>query len=197
MRISLILFAALVLLGGAYFLYKRAPQTETTTAGTPTESQSPTAQSHDHSTKDPSQVDPQESPPAAPPLPPEIKAFDYKQETQNLAQLTKQWPTSKPQLLKNVLAPDLFKEHGVSADPHTVNDILYRQMGALKVASLRVLVEKASSKAQKLKDLDYIVQNAKDETIKIIATEARKSVQEDRPFFKDTVDAIQNLESNP
>lgn len=198
MRISLILFAALVLLGGAYFLYKQAPQTESIQTAANTESQVPPADSHhDHSTSGGASSGQEASPPAAQPLPPEIKAFDYKQETQILAQLTKEWPKSKSQLMKNVLSADLFKDLGVRAEPHTVNEILYRQMGALKVASLRVIVEQESSKAQKLKDLDHVVRNAKDETIKTIATEARKSVQEDRPFFKETVDAIQNLEKNP
>ncbi len=204
MRISLILIAVLVLIGGAYFLTRGggAPNLDSDNISDitgPTDiGSSSAAPSHTHTDEEHSHgTAPQGSTTPSAPLPPAIATFNYKEETQGLARLSKEWPKSKPQLLRVVMGPDLFKENKVTVEPHTANEIRQRQMGAVKVASLRVLVEKEKSKAQRLKDLAHIAQNAADETIRSIAEEARKAVENDRPFFKDTLDAISNIETAP
>jgi hypothetical protein len=127
-------------------------------------------------------------------LPSAISQFNYKQEAQEILNLAKQWPTSKSKLLQITLNEDEFKKNKIAVAPHTANEILQRKMGAVKIMSLRVLLEKELSKEKKLQDLDYISQNTKDTTIQRIAVEARKSESNDRPFFKDTIEAISNLE---
>lgn len=129
-------------------------------------------------------------------LPSIIASFNYKQEAQKILNLAKQWPASKSMLLQITLGEDEFKKNNISVAPHTANEIRQRQMAAVKIMSLRVLLEKELSKEKKLQDLDYIVNNAKDATLKTIATEAKKSELNNRPFFEDTLDAISNIEIN-
>ena len=77
--------------------------------------------------------------------------------------------------------------------PHSFDEILQRQMGAVKVFALKVLLEKEKSRDEKLQSLRLIFQQAKDPAVKSIAKAAFESTQKNRPFFKDTVTAISQL----
>lgn len=119
--------------------------------------------------------------------------FDYKAEAAQISEIAKELPASKPKLLKVILSPDKYKVEKIHVPVHSGLEIHQRQLGAVKVLALRELMSYEKSKGQKIKDLEFVIKSAKDETIKNIATAALDSVKKDRPFFKDTLDAISNL----
>lgn len=193
MRKLLGLAAVGILCGTIYYLYPRTDSTTPPPSQTAEPEKTPST-AHTH----PNPTAPTDAT-AAPstqktPLPAIITDFDYKQEAENLSTLEKKWPQSKPQLMHIILAQDAFIKHNIPVEPHSKNELTQRHMGALKVMSLRILMNQEKSKAQQLSDLDFVIQNAKDDTIKNIARAARDAVEHNRPFFRDTIDALSNLE---
>lgn len=123
----------------------------------------------------------------------ETIVFNYNEEASKIRELKTKYPKSKPQLLQSITAPDRFHEKNIPVLPHTSDEILQRQMGAIKVFALKVLLESEKNKSMLLNDLDQIIRTAQDPTLKEIARAARTSVESDRPFIQDQVDAISNL----
>lgn len=192
MRKLLGLAAVGILCGTIYYLYPKIDSTLPAQQVSESDKAPPTAHTH-------SNLDAHTDAIAAPStqkiiLPEIITNFDYKQEAENLSVLEKRWPQSKPQLMRLIVAQDAFAAHKIPVVPHSKNELTQRHMGALKVMSLRILMSQEKSKAQQLSDLDFVIQNAKDETIKNIARAARDAVEHNRPFFRDTIDALSNLE---
>lgn len=119
--------------------------------------------------------------------------FNYQQEAQALLELKNEWPSSKEKLINIILREDHFKKNMVTVAPHSFDEIIQRQMGAIKVFALKTLLEKEKSRDQKLQYLRFIFQHAKDPVMKNIAKAAFESTTKNRPFFEDTVAAISQL----
>lgn len=122
------------------------------------------------------------------------KNFDYKNEIEQIEQWKSQYPKSKQQLLRLITSEDAFKQQSVSVPAHTVFEMTQRQMGALKVLSLKVLLENENSKQILLKDLDHIFKTAADTTLRDIARAAQESVRKDRPFVRDMIEGLSQLQ---
>ncbi|MBY0386143.1 hypothetical protein K2X05_13370, partial [bacterium] len=119
--------------------------------------------------------------------------FNYQQEVQTVLDLEKEWPLSKDKLINRILQEDYFKKNNLTVTPHSFDEILQRQMGAVRVFALKTLLEKEKSRDQKLQYLRFIFQQAKDPAMKSIAKAAFESTAKNRPFFEDTVTAISQL----
>lgn len=121
------------------------------------------------------------------------KSYQYEREAQKIEILAKKFPDSKQQLIEIITTADPFKKENIKVKIHSMDEITQRQMGAIKVMSLKVLMSKETSKQTLLADLDTIIHTAEDTTLKDIAVSARESVKKGRPFFKDMVDAISKI----
>lgn len=119
--------------------------------------------------------------------------FNYAEESQQIFKLEKNFPRSKPELIKIIVSPDRFQVENKKVEPHTNNEITQRQMGALKVLALKVLMTNETSKGTLSKDLQSIIQAAQTTTMKNIATAALDSHEKGRNFFPDSVNAISHL----
>lgn len=119
--------------------------------------------------------------------------FNYQLEAQAILDLEKEWPLSKEKLIQITLQEDYFVKNNLTVAPHSFDEILQRQMGAVKVFALKTLLEKEKSRDQKLQYLRFIFQQAKDPAMKNIAKAAFESTTKNRPFFADTVTAISQL----
>lgn len=119
--------------------------------------------------------------------------FNYEQEARAVLDLEKQWPLSKEKLISITLQEDYFAKNNLTVAPHSFDEIIQRQMGAVKVFALKTLLEKEKSRDQKLQYLRLIFQQAQDPAMKSIAKAAFESTAKNRPFFADTVTAISQL----
>lgn len=122
------------------------------------------------------------------------KNFDYQKEIKQIEDWKIQYPKSKQKLLGLITSEDLFSQYRVPVPAHTIYEMTQRQMGALKVLSLRVLLENENSKQILLKDLDYILNTAADTTLKDIARAAQESVVNGRPFVRDMIEGLSQLQ---
>lgn len=116
----------------------------------------------------------------------------FNQKSREIIDLAKNFKENKQKLIEVVSSKDVFKSAGKEPDPHSVDDIIQQQEGALRVLALRLLMKNESSTNLK-DDLNTIINKAKDPTMTKIAEAALKSVEEGRPFFEDVPNAIYNL----
>jgi hypothetical protein len=119
--------------------------------------------------------------------------FSYETEKINVAQLAKQLPQSRQQLLDIAVKADVYKKEKKSVDAHTMDDITQNQMGAIKVMALRALMTQEKDTETIKDDLNYVIQKAQDPTIVKVAKAAKSSLEKGRPFFKDFLDAISGM----
>lgn len=117
-----------------------------------------------------------------------IASDSFKNQLDKVADLSKKYPESKPQLLDIITKEDPFKTKGI--EPHTNDEIMQRKLGAVKVVALRSLLEKETDQDTLKRDLINISRLAKDPTIHHIAKAALKSVEDGRSFFDDHLDGV-------
>ena len=92
-----------------------------------------------------------------------------------------------------VVAEDIYKSKNIPPKAHTKAEITQAQKGAIKVMALRTLISQEQSPGEIQSNLQTIIDNAQDPTIKRIAEAALESSNKGRPFFKDFLDAIEEM----
>jgi len=117
------------------------------------------------------------------------KNFDFKKETEKLSELKKNYPESKRELIEIILSKNKYR----SAKAHSAAELAQRQQGAIKVEALKAVFDLEKDKSLLRKDLVSITEKAEDPVISKIASAAHESLQNGRPFFSDTVNALENL----
>ncbi len=104
------------------------------------------------------------------------QSFTYQDEIQKVELLQKSLPESKPELVKIITAPNPFKKEKLITKIHSIEEITKRQMDAIKILSLKTLIDNEKSKQILVTDLNHIIRSAEDKQIKELAMAARESV---------------------
>lgn len=137
---------------------------------------------HDHDHKDKESDSPGE-------LKAYPESFDFKLEKENLDAFKKSYPESKRKILDFILNKNKYS----AAQAHSAAELAQRQVGALKVEALKILFDQEKDKAVLKQDLLLIAERAEDPVMGKIAQSALRSLEQGRPFFSDTVKALENL----
>jgi len=116
-------------------------------------------------------------------------SVEYKFTKDIVYQWIQNYPETRQKLLEVATSEDPYVTSNVQVKPHTTHEIKQQKYGALRVMALRALFDKEPSKSKKEKNLQYIIQNAKDNVIKDIAKSIFKSHQKGRDYTKDFIEA--------
>gem|GEM_PF-4832322 len=125
--------------------------------------------------------------------PPSRGSFSYTEAQRNLQKLEAEYPNSKKQLMQIITSENFYQDQLSEPKPHSAEEWTQMQRGAIKVMALRALISKGQSQQEIQANLQNIIDSAKDLTIKNLAQAALKSSEEGRPFFKDLLNAIEDM----
>jgi len=119
--------------------------------------------------------------------------LSYKEKYRAVDQLLLSYPKSKEELIKVITKEDYYKSRSIAVEPHTIDDVVQNQEGALKIYALRKLMDLERDIEKQEVVLNSVIQIAKDPTVMLIAKAALQSLQKKRSFFTDFTDGIESM----
>lgn len=119
----------------------------------------------------------------------EVTREGYLEQVKYIEELGADVTKNKKKLLSIVLAEDIYKGKDRNVEPHSIDEIRQNQQGALKVMALRALMKQEENDVL-TDDLNDIITEAKDPTIRNIASAALDSLKKGRPFFTDFLNGL-------
>jgi HD superfamily phosphohydrolase len=115
-----------------------------------------------------------------------------KESLRKLAEKAKTSPEALDELIVIALGEDFYKERGQEPKPHSLNEIKQNQQGALKVMALQGIVKSSKNRSTTASNLNRIISESKDPTIRKIAKAMLDSHKKGRSFVKDFGDGVLN-----
>jgi hypothetical protein len=122
-----------------------------------------------------------------------ISASSFQQKLNQLKKLSLEYPSSHTELIQFIINEDSVTKNLENHKPHSIDERNYLKAGALKVIALKTILEKQTNKETKTKALQKIASMSEDKTLTRIAKAALDAQKEDRPFFKDFIQAINQM----
>ena len=113
----------------------------------------------------------------------------YQYNSEQVYEWIQSYPNDKDKLLEVAISEDPYAAQGIEVNPHTSDQINQEKFGAMRVMALQALYDNENNKEDKIKNLNYIIENAKDPVIVSIAESIMKSSESGRDYVEDFLEA--------